>query len=191
MKNCAALPENYEELFSMDLTRDKKLFRLVNCLALSIGTVMFFLPSIPIKTLFDMSAGLGAYALRFAAMAGSLFAYIVLHELVHGVCMKFFSGIKPHYGFSTGFAYAGSEAYFNKKSYITIALAPVLLWGIVLAVLCRHVPETWFWVFYTVQITNISGAAGDFYVTWRFSKFPSDILVRDTGVAMTVFASKQ
>ena len=190
MKNCAQLPENYEELFSMDLTRDKKLFRLVNGLAIAIGVVMVFLPSIPIKTLFDMSEGLGPYALRFAVMLGGLFAYIVLHELVHGVCMKFFSGIKPRYGFSLGFAYAGSDAYFNKKSYIIIALAPVVLWGIVLAVLCNYVPENWFWVFYTIQITNISGAAGDFYVTWRFSKLPADILVNDTGVAMTVFASK-
>ena len=114
-------------------------------------------------------------------------AYIVLHELVHGVFMKCFSGIKPKYGFTLMYAYAGSSAYFNKKSYIIIALAPVVIWGAVLGVLCAVLPQSWFWVVYLIQIGNISGAAGDFYVTFKFLKLPKDILVNDTGVAMTVY----
>jgi hypothetical protein len=114
-------------------------------------------------------------------------AYIVLHELVHGIFMKHFSGVKPKYGFTLMYAYAGSEAYFNKKSYIIIALAPVVIWGAVLGVLCAVLPQSWFWVVYLIQIGNISGAAGDFYVTFKFLKLPKDILVNDTGVAMTVY----
>ena len=38
-----------------------------------------------------------------------------------------------------------------------------------------------------MQIGNISGAAGDIYVTVRLWNEPSTILVRDTGVDMTVF----
>jgi hypothetical protein len=88
------------------------------------------------------------------------------------------------------YAYAGSEAYFNKKSYIIIALAPVVIWGAVLGVLCAVLPQSWFWVVYLIQIGNISGAAGDFYVTFKFLKLPKDILVNDTGVAMTVYTKK-
>jgi hypothetical protein len=111
----------------------------------------------------------------------------VLHELVHGIFMKHYSGVKPKYGFTLLYAYAGSTAYFNKKSYIIIALAPVVIWGIVLGVLCAVLPVSWFWVFYFIQMGNISGAAGDAYVTYKMLTFPKDILVNDTGVAMTVY----
>lgn len=86
------------------------------------------------------------------------------------------------------YAYAGSEAYFTKKRYFIIALAPVAVWGVVLLALCMLVPAPWFWTVYLIQIGNIAGAAGDFYVVWRFAAMPPDILVRDAGVDMTVYS---
>jgi len=67
-------------------------------------------------------------------------------------------------------------------------LAPVVFWGIVLAVINVLVPLEWFWVVYFIQIINLSGAAGDLYVTVKFSRLPSDILVQDYGVGMTVYS---
>ena len=64
----------------------------------------------------------------------------------------------------------------------------MVLWGAVLFVLMLTVPTSWFWVVYIVQISNLSGAAGDFFVTLRFSRFPKDILVRDSGVSMCVYS---
>ena len=63
-----------------------------------------------------------------------------------------------------------------------------MLWGIVLAVVNLLVPVEWFWVIYFGQITNLSGAAGDLFVTIRFSRLPKDILVQDYGVGMKVFS---
>lgn len=88
------------------------------------------------------------------------------------------------------YAFAGSEDYYDKRSYIFIALAPVVLWGIVLALITPFVSLEWFWVVYLLQVSNLSGAAGDFFVTVRFSRFPQDVLIKDHGVGMTVF-SKQ
>lgn len=72
-----------------------------------------------------------------------------------------------------------------------VALAPVVLWGIVLLIINLLVSDEWIWIVYLIQITNISGAAGDFYVTAKFLKMPEDILVKDRGVSMTVYAPKQ
>ncbi len=187
MENFKELPEGYEKILDIDLQKNKKLMLGVNIGALLVAAVMAVaaLPFVPISTLFDMDDGF--YFLRLLAMLAGTGAYIVLHELVHGIFMKAFSGVKPRYGFTLMYAYAGSTAYFNKKSYITIALAPVVIWGIVLGVLCAFVPEGWFWVFYFIQITNLSGAAGDAYVTYKMLTLPKDILVNDTGVAMTVY----
>lgn len=190
MKNCTLLPDGYREILSIDLQKNKKLLLLVNVIGLIITAAMLIpaLLLVPISSLFDMSTGLGAYALRFGTLVIGMIAYIVLHELVHGIFMKALSGVKPLYGFTGAYAYAGSDAYFNKKSYIVIALAPVVIWGAVLAVLNCFTSPAWFWVVYLIQICNLSGAGGDLYVTAKFSRLPRDILVRDTGVAMTVFA---
>ena len=146
---------------------------------------------IPITTLYDMQSGLGAYIMRFVALFLLMIAYMVLHELVHGVAMKMCGTKKVKYGINGLYAFAGSADYYGKKAYIFIALAPVVLWGIVLAVINAFVPEAWFWVVYLLQVINLSGAAGDLFVTVKFSRFAKDILVKDYGVGMTVYSEMQ
>ncbi len=193
MNNRTTLPEGYRPILSLDLQKNKRQMIIVNIIGAVIAIVMLAvaLPLVPISALFDMSSGLGAYALRFGILLVGMVLYIILHELVHGIFMKALSGVKPRYGFTVIYAYAGSDAYFNKKSYILIALAPVVIWGAVLGVLNALVPTSWFWVVYLIQMVNLSGAGGDIYVTFKFSRLPRDILVRDTGVAMTVFAPSE
>lgn len=192
MKTQKSLPENYTKLFDVDLQKNKKLALIVNTIGLAIMVIMAFIASRfkPLSLLFDMSEGLLDYFARFAVIIIGGVVYLILHELVHGIFMKRFSGMKPNYGFTGLYAYAGSKAYFNKKHYIIVALAPVVVWGAVLAIINVLVPESWFWVVYSIQIFNISGAAGDIYVTVKFSKLPPDILVNDTGVAMTVYTKE-
>jgi len=89
------------------------------------------------------------------------------------------------------YAFAGSDDYYDKKSYAFIALAPVVFWGLIIAVVNCFVPVEWFWVVYILQISNLAGAAGDLFVTFKFSGFPKDILVTDCGVSMKVFSKMQ
>lgn len=193
MYSTQTLPENYKKIFSINLQTDKKKAFLINGLALIISAVMavpmLFYKSI--TSLFDMSQGLIAYTTRFAVLLVSLIAYIILHELVHGITMKLCGTKKVKYGFTGLYAFAGSEDYYDKKSYIAIALAPVIVWGIIIAIINIFVQDSYFWVVYLLQIMNISGAAGDFYVTARFSKMPKDILVKDSGVGMTVYSAER
>lgn len=190
MKAARTLPEGYQEIFTIDLQKDKKTALKVNLLAVLIGVClavpMRFL--VPISTAFWMRGGLLAYSIRFVALLLLLTLYIVLHELVHGVAMKLCGTKKVRYGFTGLYAFAASDDFYGKKAYIFIALAPIVLWGIVLAVVNLLVPVEWFWVIYFVQITNLSGAAGDLFVTIRFLRLPKDILVQDYGVGMKVFS---
>jgi hypothetical protein len=125
--------------------------------------------------------------LRLGALLVAILAYMVLHEAVHGITMKLFGCCKVKFGFTGLYAYAGTEEYITKWPYITVALAPVVLWGVVFAVLDFVVPTSWFWWVYILQIINVSGAAGDLYVTFRLLRLPRNILVQDQGVHMTVF----
>ncbi len=192
MNTCTTLPEHYEELLSIDLQRDKKMALVVNGLSLVIMGVLAGVGAalVPLSTLFSVEMGLGAYLLRMAALLVGIPVYLVLHELVHGVFIRLFSGRKVSYGFTGLYAYAGSDAYFGKVHYIIIALAPIVVWGVVLALVNCLVAQDWWWVVYFIQIINLSGAAGDLYVTCRFIRLSPDILVRDSGTAMTVYAPR-
>lgn len=180
----AQLPENYQKSFQIDLQKDKKLALLVNILALVIFLAVFALGVVvaPMEAFLTNS---GWIILLY--LVGTV-VYLVLHELVHGLFIRIFGRVRPHYGFTGVYAYAGSDDYFDRNRYIIISMAPVVVWGIVLAVLSA---VTWgtslFWVMYLLQAGNLSGSAGDFYVTFRCLKLPKDILVQDSGVNMTIY----
>ena len=186
MKSYRELPEGYAEILHIDLQKDKKLMTIVNVLAVVISVAMMVIAAVfvPLSRYFAFKLS------RLLTLCVGYIAYMVLHELVHGIAMRCFSSAKVKYGFTGMYAFAGSDAYYCRKHYVIIALAPIVVWGIVLGILNFLVPMNWFYVVYLLQIGNISGAAGDLYVSWRFRKLPQDILIRDTGVAMTVFSHK-
>lgn len=192
--NCTqALPEGYRQILSIDLQKDRKTALLVNGLSLVPALILALIgfAVTPIRTLFDMSQGFGPYFLRFGVMLAGLLLYIVLHELTHAAVMKAYGAKKLRFGFTGLYAYAGSgEDYFAKRPYRQIALAPLVVWTPIFAVLGFLVPLGWFWVVWFWQIMNVSGAAGDVYVTWKLLRQPQDILVKDTGVAMTVYSAE-
>ena len=190
MKAVEKLPEGYREIYTIDLQKDKKTSLLVNLLALVIAA-LFAVPMhfiVPVTTLLSMENGLTSYIVRCVALIGLMIVYMVLHEAIHGIAMKMCGTKKVKYGFTGLYAFAGSNDYYDKKSYIFIALAPVVLLGIVLAVINPFVSAEWFWVVYMIQLTNISGAAGDLFVTVKFSRMPGDILVQDYGVGMKAYS---
>ncbi|MBQ6837164.1 MAG: DUF3267 domain-containing protein [Clostridia bacterium] len=192
MKAVKILPESYKEMYSVDLQKDKKMALLVNAMAVIIAILMAAPMNsfIPISSLFSMEDGFGSYFLRFFVLIVLIVAYMVIHELIHGVAMKICGTQKIKYGYTGMYAFAGSDDYYSKGAYIFIALAPVVLLGLVLAAVIPFVPDKWFWVVYFIQITNISGAAGDFFVTVKFAGFPKDILVKDYVVSMVVYSKK-
>lgn len=192
MRSYTTLPEGYREIYALDMHEDKKLAVWVNLLSLAIAAV-FAVPMlfvVPWWATFDVTDGMAGYWIKLAAMLGLTLVYLVLHELVHGIAMRICGTKKIRYGVKGVYAFAASDDHYRKKPYIFIALAPVVLWGIVLAIVTPFVPASWFWVVYFVQLMNLSGAAGDLYVTVKFSRMPRDILIRDSGVGMVVYAKE-
>lgn len=189
---CQCLPENYDLYERIDLAKDKKAFNAVMIWSVVAMVVMIVagLVDHSFAAAFDMP--LEKVLFCVAAMAVGLLAYIVLHEAVHGVFIWLFTGSMPSFGFDLkhGMAYAGSTWFFKKWPYIVIALAPVVIWGIVLAVWCSMAEEYYFWYIYAIQIMNITGAAGDLYVTYMVSRMPSEVLATDSGTAMNFYLAK-
>lgn len=186
----SSLPDGYSEVYGIDLQKNKKQALIVNVGALVIMLVMVVIALIfkPIEIdIFDTDSLL-SFLLNLGIAFLGIIVYIILHELTHGVFMRAFSGERVKYGFTGMYAYAGSDAYYPVLPYIIIALAPVVIWGIVLLLLNVFLPASVFWGVYFIQVQNISGAAGDLYVTVRFLREKRDILIQDSGVSMKVYS---
>lgn len=116
-KAVSELPKGYRQILHIDLQKDKKLAVWVNVLAVIIA-LAFAIPMhyyVSIDSLFDMSQGIWAWALRYGVLLVMMVVYMVLHELVHGVAMKLCGTKKVKYGFTGLYAYAGSEDYYDKS----------------------------------------------------------------------------
>ena len=180
------LPGGYQKALSLDLQNDTKLALTVNGLALAIGAVMLA------AGFFLLPASLSAARLpELAAFLACAVGYMVLHELVHGACMKLFGAQKVRFGFTGLYAFAGSSEYFEKGAYIAVALAPLVVWGAAFLAMSIAAWPRHFWFFHLLQLINVSGAAGDLYVSFRFLRLPREALVQDTGVAMAVFSKAE
>ena len=191
MHTFQALPEGYQPLCSIDLQKNKKLATMINLAALFIGLAMAAaaLPFVPLSVLFDIEKGTVRFLLRFAALLAGILLYLLAHELTHAAAMKVFGAKHFKFGFTGLYAYAGSPTtYFDRRSYLCTALAPLLIWGIVFSVLTAVVPRDWFWVAYWLQIVNVSGAAGDVYVAVKTIRAPKGTLAQDDGVSMRFYA---
>ena len=185
-----ALPKGYTEAERIDLVKNRRQMLMVNGLAIVL-TVLMIVLGILIQPdgadgLFNLKENGFQTAFQCLILAIGIFAYIAGHEAVHCILMWYFSRIKPRFGFSFTYAYAGSDVYFAKKAYLAIALAPVTLWFVLFGTVQLAVPSGWFWIIWALQIMNISGAAGDFYVFARILRMPDSVLVQDTGTAMTI-----
>lgn len=193
MKSFQTLPEGYAQIFRVDLQKNKKQAYLVNGAAVGITLVMFLIGRalVPFAVFFDISGGMKPFFIRVLALVAGTVGYVLLHELIHAIVMKLCGTEKVKLGFSGGYFYAGSRDYYPKAPYFCIALAPVVILGVILLAACFAVSAQWFWVLYFIQISNISGAVGDIYVVLRFAPMPADILIRDHGTSMRVYSKEE
>lgn len=182
-------PKGYRQIEVLDFVRNRRQMKIVAfsglaATALMIVAGLLLHPFRPTWTLLKENwwAWLVAPAMYVA--------YIPLHEITHGLLMHALSGVKPKYGLRLPYAYAGSHVFFDKFSHNLIALAPLVVWGIVLFALERLLPAQWFWLFYVIQISNVSGSAGDVYCVLHLSRLSREILIQDTGTRMRILAPK-
>ena len=186
--NCRTLPDGYVKIDAIDLVKNRRQMLAVNIGALAIVAIMVALgialiPFEPVKQL------ISAHVWVLLVTGIAYFAYIVAHEMVHGAVMYALSGVKPKFGVKLPmYAYAGSSACFDRRSYVLVALAPLVLCGALFVLLQAALPAGWAWLIYFLQIGNVSGAAGDIYCAFYILKKNRDILIIDSGTDMQIFA---
>lgn len=121
-------------------------------------------------------------------LAATIFAVLVLHELIHGLFFWFFSHQKPIFGFKGFYAYATLPGwYFPKNQYLVIASAPLILISILGILLVPVVPFNSLWIIFLALVINASGAIGDLVVTVRLLFKPKTTMTQDFADTITFY----
>ncbi len=186
------LSDNYIRIEQIDLQKNGKTALKVNLLAVALFVILL-LAGAPLLLRYESIAysGMPGDLIQIVILFIAVALYMIFHELTHAAVMKYYGASSVRFGFTGMYAYAGStQDYFDKYSYSRIALAPVIVWGIIFTILCLALSSEWFALAYMLQISNISGAAGDIYVVFHFRKYPADTWFRDTGVEMSVYQAE-
>ena len=84
------LPEDYEEVYTID-AKNKKTIIIFNVIALLIMIAVIIPVIIYAKAFFDENENLFEMLLPIILVLPSMFIYIVLHELTHGLFYKIFT----------------------------------------------------------------------------------------------------
>ena len=187
--NHKTLPRGYRYAGTMDFTRNKKQIMGMFKIAVALLVIPLALAAL-VQIIRDRST---PPPMKFSetwyvwpATLAMLAVYVPLHELTHGAAMLALSGVRPVFGIRLPYAWCGSTVWFDRRSHVITALAPVVLWGIILLILAAVLPRQWYWPLMITQASNLSGSAGDIYCVWYLSRMKGDLLIQDTGTRMRI-----
>ena len=184
------LPENYKIVKVIDAKNKKTsiMFILVNLVltgaALAIG-------------LYLMYREYGRFNYDYLAvllLLASFIAYIVLHELVHGLFYKIFTHQKLTFGFTLTVAFCGvPKLYVSRKTAIVTTLAPFTVFSIIFLLLVFIVPvESIKLLFVVLFAFHLGGCFGDLFgaIYMIFNHTKEKMLINDTGPTQTFFCKE-
>jgi hypothetical protein len=107
---------------------------------------------------------------------------LVIHELIHGIFFLAITGSPPKFGFRFLFAYtAAPDWYVPRRSYLIIALAPVVIITIIGIAATFFIADSLLPALLFFTAMNISGSVGDMMVAAWMLRNPSIMLIQDYG----------
>ena len=187
------LPAGYRRVFYLN-AKSLKVGIVFNLLALPVFAAVFFLGLLVfLRVNADKTFAMDYIFGGLIGFYAALFLYIVLHELVHCLFYKLFTGEKLVFGISWSCAFCGvPQIYTYRMVTILSAAAPLVLFTVLFLPLCAVLLFTApFLYFLAVALfgLHLGGCVGDFYLVmlllFRF-KAPN-VLVRDTGPEQSIY----
>ena len=135
----------------------------------------------------------GRFIIAMMVFIVAMLAYIVLHELVHGIAYKWLTGEKLTFGISWSCAFCGVPNIYVKRRVALIACAaPLLVFSVImlpLTVLLYFVDPLYYLLSALVFGLHLGGCGGDIYIIllMLFRYRNPETLVRDTGPEQTIY----
>lgn len=189
------LPEGYVQAKTIDAKTDTKImvvFSVVSALV-TVGAVVvaWLCLGITSNNWMDKLVGDGSNLWHNFAFMGAMVAYIILHELTHGIVYKAMTKQKLTFGLTLTVAYCGMpNIYVYRKTALFALLAPFLVFLPIFTALPFFMKEPidvlWCALLWGM---HVGGCVGDLYCTFLYLfKFRDPrTLLRDTGPKQTFY----
>lgn len=177
------LPESYRLHSTLDLKNDERAATTIKAafgLTVAAMIAMAFVLDLPFES--TLSTGL-----MTAITVAACLVYMVVHELTHAVLLWWLTRERPTVAVRLPYLTTGSQAFVTRGMAVVVALAPLVLYTVVLLNLLRTLPSNFFLTVYVVLVLNVAGSAGDVLQARAFLKLPHVALVRDDGRQTSVF----
>lgn len=189
------IPEGYVQAKTIDAKTDTKImvvFSVVSALV-TVGAVVvaWLCLGITSNNWMDKLVGDGSNLWHNFAFMGAMVAYIILHELTHGIVYKAMTKQKLTFGLTLTVAYCGvPNIYVYRKTALFALLAPFLVFLPIFTALPFFMKEPidvlWCALLWGM---HVGGCVGDLYCTFLYLfKFRDPrTLLRDTGPKQTFY----
>ena len=185
------LPEGYRQVLYIN-AKDVKFGILFNLIAFAIMAAVMALAVLTLglngRLSFDIiEVGLSRMQISCLILLLSLWAYMVLHELIHGAAYKIMTGEKLIFGMSWSCAFCGVPNIFTYKRCALISvLAPFVIFSLIFVPLtvALYFVDTHYYLLSALLLgLHLGGCCGDLYISllllFRFKS--KELLMRDTG----------
>lgn len=183
----AKLPEGYKTALHIN-AKSPKFGIIFNLIALVVLVVVMVVAIIPTRsgmkaTVVDETPLLLVWGVLLVAMV----AYVVLHELVHGVAYKALTGQKLTFGMSWSCAFCGvPDIYVYRRTALIAVAAPLLIFTLILVPLIvwlYSVNVIYYFAAAFLFGLHLGGCSGDIYVLLLllFKFRDKRTLIKDSG----------
>lgn len=192
-----ALPSNYEVVKVIDAKSAKVniIFLIANVLLITIILAIGIPLLYKINNISFADVVKSANYIILGCFVASMFIYIVLHELTHGLFYKIFTHEKLKYGFTLTVAFCGvPDLYVKKIASLVTTLAPFVVYNIVFILMIVLIPNPSIKFLSLVMFAiHFGGCVGDLWVAsyLLLKNRGKSILVNDTGPKQTFFVEKE
>lgn len=183
IRNAHTLPPLYGPRATIDLKEDRRAAITIQVIFVAIAVTVF---GLALVFKFPLSSDLDTWVSIVVTIVACLF-YMAAHELTHAGFLWLFSRVRPAITLRFPYLTVGGRGYLNRRSFLIVALAPVIIWGIALVALLVALPPEFFFAVYIVAILNFAGSAGDYLQAYAVAKQPRTALIQDDGRVTTVY----
>jgi hypothetical protein len=179
------LPTGYESALTIDAT-DKKF-----ALRMNLAAIVPIVPALLLARRMLRNVSVELSARKMLLFIGAMLAYIVLHELLHGIAYRLLTHRRLSFGLKLTCAYCGvPDIYCYRRTALISLLAPFTVFTVVFGALSVFPGDTFLRVCSVILLgLYVGGCAGDLYDTWLYlTRFRDPLtLMRDTGPAQTFY----
>lgn len=193
------LPAAYNLAGTIDLSKDRRAVLVLNIL----GLVLFFISGwlflrlviLVRPEVFNLGLALSiknatGLVILLGWIIGITAVMLVIHEAIHSIFFWVFTRCRPKFGFRITYAFAAApDWYIPRKSYLYVALSPLVLMTITGIAMIFMLPAALLPALWLLVSMNIAGSVGDLMVTlWLLPK-SSNTLAQDYGDGVRFYGS--